>query len=243
MSANLHAIGRSFWGRSLVAVEWRKLCYVSYAVDPAQLGAQLPPGVSLDLRDERAMVSLVLWETLYPSVLGFTLPKQPVSTEVALRYHVREGARRGVVTVREDSSSPLAALAARALLREPTRSGTVRSNIRSENGHVVCEYEIVRDGRQHKVSVRADKHAERPARETLPYFLEQRPYGYARDGRGELLRYDLDHPLWDTYEVLEHRVDVDYGALYGSAWSYLTQLAPSSVILAEGSTVRASLPE
>jgi len=238
---SLQGLGRSFWGRSLVAVEWRKLCFVSYAVDPALLAAQLPPGVSLDLVDEQALVSLVLWEAHYPSVLGFKLPRQPASTEVALRYHVREGVRRGVVTVQEDSSSTLAALAARALLREPTRHGAVRSRIGREGANVVCEYEVARDGRTHRVSVRARGEAQRPSQETLPYFVEQRPYGYARSARGELLRYDLDHPLWDTYEVLEHRVDVDYAALYGPRWGCLNELTPKTVLLAEGSTVRASV--
>jgi uncharacterized protein len=237
------ALANAFWGRSLVSVEWRKLCFVVYAVDPALLSSHLPNGVALDLLDERAVLTLALWEARYPSVFGVELPSHPVSTEVALRYHVREGARRGTVTIHEDSSSPFAALAARALFREPTRHSVTRSTIHGGESGLRCEYEVERGGRLHQVSVRAAKRAKRPERDSLEYLVSQRPYGYQRSSRGELLRYDLDHPSWDTYPVVESKIDLDFAALYGEQWGVLSSTTPKAVVLAEGSNVRASLPE
>jgi uncharacterized protein len=235
-------LGGAFWGRALVSVEWRKLCYVSYAVDPALIAAHLPPGVSLDTLDGRAIVSLVAWSANYPQVFGVPLPGALKSTEMALRYFVREGPRRGAVTLFEDSSSPFAMLAARALFREPTRHAPMTSRVEESAGELGCHYTIERAG-SHALSVRARAEARPLDRHSTAYLVVQRPYGYASSSRGELLRYDLDHPVWDTYDVLDHDVRVDYGSLYGDSWSFLSALQPTSVVLAEGSTVRASLPE
>ena len=235
-------LGGGFWGRALVSVDWRKLCYVSYAVDPALLASHIPTGVSLDTLDGKAIVSLVAWSATYPKVLGVPLPGTPESTEMALRYFVREGPRRGAVTLFEDSSSSITMLAARALFHEPTRHAPITSRIDETDGWIGCQYTIEREG-THSISVRARSEPRPLDRESTAYLVVQRPYGYASSSRGELLRYDLDHPTWDIYDVLEHEVKVDFGALYGQQWSFLSQLSPLSVVLAEGSAVRASLPE
>jgi uncharacterized protein YqjF (DUF2071 family) len=237
------ALANAFWGRSLVSVEWRKLCFVIYSVDPALLSAHLPHGVALDMLDGRAVMTLALWEAHYPTVFGVELPSHPLSTEIALRYLVREGARRGTVTIREDSSSPFAALAARALFREPTRHSVTRSTIHEDTGALRCSYEVERGGRLHQVRVRAATTAKQAGRDSLEYLVSQRPYGYQRSSRGELLRYDLDHPNWDSYPILESQVDFDFAALYGNEWGFLSSSTPTAVVLVEGSTVRASLPE
>lgn len=234
-------LGGAFWGRALVSVEWRKLCYVTYAVEPAALSSHLPPAVSLDTRDGHALVSLVLWQAKYPEVFGVSLPADTSATEVALRLFVREGPRRGTVTLFEDSSSPFASLAARALFREPTRHSTVSSQIEQTDG-LRCTYRIAREG-DHTVTIHASEDARQTDHQAPAYLIVQRPYGYGLSSRGELLRYDLDHPVWDTYPVLEHDVRVDFAALYGSPWGFLSSLRPDSVVLAEGSQVRASLPE
>jgi hypothetical protein len=88
------AWGQSFWGRDLVAVEWRKLCYVTYSVDPARLATKLPPGLSLQLHEGGALLSLVFWQAQYPSLLGFKPAHPPSSTELARR--ARAGVRGSV---------------------------------------------------------------------------------------------------------------------------------------------------
>lgn len=237
------ALAGAFWGRSLVSVEWRRLCYLAYAVDPAPVSVHLPRGVSLELRDDRAIVTLVLWEACYPSVFGVSLPKHPLSSETALRYLVREGARRGTVTVQEDSSSPFAALAARALFREPMRHTPMSVTVRDEGDELQCEYRLERGNRSHRVTVRARAQPQHPSRDSLAHVLSQRPYGYQRSSRGELLRFDLDHPEWAQHPVLDSQIEVDFAALYGEEWAHLSEQKPFAVVMMEGSEVRASLPE
>ena len=182
-----------------------------------------------------------MWQAKYPEVFGVSLPGEASATEVALRFFVREGPRRGAVTLFEDSSSPFASLAARALFREPTRHSPVSAQVAQGNG-LRCRYQVSREG-EHVVSIHAAPEPRPTDHQSPAYLVVQRPYGYATSSRGELLRYDLDHPVWDTYPVLEHDVRVDFGALYGAPWQFLSELRPDSVVLAEGSQVRASLPE
>lgn len=237
------AWGQAFWGRDLVAVEWRKLCYVTYSVDPARLATKLLPGLSLQLHEGRALLNLVFWQAQYPSVLGFK-PAQPLSsTELALRYLVCEGPRRGVVTLHEDSSSAAVALAARTLFREPTRHTVMRALESSRADMLELEYEAQFAARSHRVQVKAKPEALAVDRDTLAYAMVQRPFVYSRAKDGGLARCDLDHSPWRVHEVLESQIEVDYGALYGEEWADLSEIAPLAVTLVEGSTVRATLPE
>jgi hypothetical protein len=51
------------------------------------------------------------------------------------------------------------------------------------------------------------------------------------------LRYHVEHPVWETYSVHDYSIDVDWEALYGPEWAFLTKATPESVILAAGSPV------
>jgi uncharacterized protein len=234
-------LAASFWGRAIVSVEWRKLCHLVYDVDPALLASQLPPGLSLDLWETRALVELVLWNAKNLKVLGVTLPAQLDSTEVALRYLVREGPRHGYVPVAEDSSSPYAALAARALFKDPTRHMPASGRCEETADGWTCSYQMDREGAHH-VHLAAASVARTPAQHTLARFAIERPYAYVCAGGG-LLRHDLSHAPFQVYEVREHAITVDFGRLYGERWAFLNGVRPLAVVLAEGGAVQASLPE
>jgi uncharacterized protein len=235
--------GQSFWGRDLVTVEWRKLCFVTFSVEPALLATRLPPGLSLELLGDRALVNLVFWQAHYPSVLGFKPPHPLSSTELALRYLVREGPRRGVVTLQEDSSSAAVAIAARSLFREPTRHTQLSSREESGAEALSVEYQAQFRGRTQRVRVRASARASDPASDSFAHLVTHRPFAYSRSQEGTLRRFDLEHEPWREYAVADFEVDVDFAALYGPEWGALTGATPTAVILSEGSPVRASLPE
>lgn len=243
MSGAAAALGHAFWGRALFAVEWRQLCYVTYAVDPALLARELPPGLSLELRDNQALVTLVAFRASYPTVLGVTPPTELHSTEVALRALVREGPRRGTLTLREDSSSRAVAGASRAVFHERARSSPARAEERVIDGATQLSYELDHGGRTHALRVTLQGEPREPAQGSLSYLVAQRPFGYAQASDGALLRYDLDHPLWRVSTPRSYEVKFDFATLYGEAWSALGTSAPIDVTVAEGSAVRASLPE
>jgi uncharacterized protein len=232
----------AFWGRAIVTVDWRKLCHLVYAVDPAVLSASLPPGTSLDLWGDRAIVELVLWSARDLKVLGVKLPERLDTIDVGLRYLVHEGPRRGRVSIAEYSSSTYAAIVARALFKEPTQQAPAAAHFEATPAALVCSYQIEHAG-HHQVSVRAAAECARPAEQTLARFVVDRPYTYARSPKGTLLRGDVDHAPLEVYPVQEHECAVDFGALYGQSWAFLNGERPIGVVLAEGAFVRVSLPE
>jgi uncharacterized protein len=243
MSRAAAALGHAFWGRSLFAMEWRQLCFVSYAVDPALLARELPPGLSLELRDGQALVTLTAFRAFYPSVLGVTPPTELHSTEIALRALVREGPRRGTVTLCEDSSSRAVAGATRVVFHERARSSPTRFEELAQEGAHTLSYEVDFGGRTHVLRVTVADEVREPAQDSFAYLVAQRPFGYAASSDGALLRYDLEHPLWRVAAPRTYEVKFDFARLYGDTWASLGASAPLDVTFAEGSAVRASLPE
>ena len=49
--------------------------------------------------------------------------------------------------------------------------------------------------------------------------------------------YEVVHPRWECYEVLEYEIHVDFKKLYGNDFGVLNDMVPTSVMLAEGSEV------
>src|SRR6266566_2088670 len=91
----------------------------TYAVPPALLEKRLAPGLSLDLRDGNAFVSLVAFQFLRTKVLGIGWPGYRDFAELNLRFYVRHGDERGVVFIREFVPQRLVAWVARWLYNEP----------------------------------------------------------------------------------------------------------------------------
>src|SRR5215213_8997960 len=105
--------------RPFLTARWHNLFLATYPVPPALLEPRLPPGLTLDLRDGRAFVSLVAFEFLDTRVLGVPWPGYRDFAELNLRFYARRGEERGVVFLREFVPRFLIAWLARKLYNEP----------------------------------------------------------------------------------------------------------------------------
>jgi uncharacterized protein len=47
----------------------------------------------------------------------------------------------------------------------------------------------------------------------------------------------VTHPGWEQFEVLNHRIDIDFEKNYGSDFGFLQTQKPTSVFLAKGSKI------
>ena len=68
-------------------------------------------------------------------------------------------------------------------------------------------------------------------------FITEHYWGYTKLNSTKTSEYAVEHPKWKMYRVKEHTIDVDFGAVYGSNFSFLTNQQPRSVMLAEGSEI------
>ena len=99
--------------RAFLTAHWNNLFLATYAVPPALLEKRLPPGLSLDMRDGSAFVSLVAFEFLHTRVFGVPWPGYRNFGELNLRFYLRQGEQRGVAFIREFVPQRLVAWMAR----------------------------------------------------------------------------------------------------------------------------------
>jgi len=225
---------------AFLTAEWRHLCLITYAVPPARLQPYLPPGLTLDTVNGEAFVSLVAFDFLNTRVLGIPWPGYRDFPEINLRFYVREGERRGVVFVREFVPKRLIAWIARGLYNEPYAYAPMRSAVRRHDGVIHVEHQLTMGGRTQRILVSAQDTESIPDEASSAHFFKEHSWGYGCSRGGELIRYEVRHPVWATYPVTRWDLDWDFGAVYGTEWADLGRAEPRSVVLAKGSAIRVS---
>jgi uncharacterized protein YqjF (DUF2071 family) len=223
--------------RPFLTARWCQLILAQYEAQADRLRPFLPPGVDLDSRDGRHFVSLVGFQFIDTRVLGVGWPGFRDFPEWNLRIYVRHGDQRGVCFVREFVPQWFVASVARVIYNEPYRAAPMSMAVTDSADMVTAEYRVEWGGRTHTVSAVGSKPAVRPRSDSAEHFFKEHSWGFGITRRGRLLRYEVSHPEWDVYPVREHRIDVDWGVLYGPTWADMTNREPASVILAAGSAV------
>ncbi len=207
---------------TFLTARWSDLLLVTYVVPADALAPHLHPALKPDLWGGVAHVSLVAFRFLDTRILGMPVPGYRSFPEVNLRTYVRHGSDRGVMFVRELVPSRVVAGVARLLYNEPY-----------EAAHLTARVDPGADG-----SVRAQFDWQFGA-----FLTKEHEWGFGRTRSGRLLRYRVRHPEWPVRAVVNVDIDVDFGALYGSAWAFLNAATPDSVIFAVGSAVVVDWPE
>ncbi len=223
--------------RPFLTARWHNLFLATYPVAPSLLEPRLPPGLTLDLRDGNAFVSVVAFEFLDTRVANIGWPGYRNFGELNLRFYVRRGEERGVVFIREFVPQRLIAWIANWIYNEPYLAAPVRV-IRNESPErIEMDYRLRFAGREHRIQVTGAKPAFRPAAGTDEHFFKEHHWGFGITRRGQTLRYQVDHPVWDVYPVRSYALDLDFGAVYGPEWGFLQQATPTSTVLAVGSAI------
>lgn len=225
--------------RTFLTARWSDLVLINYAVSQDLVKPYLPPGCVADASwDGRAYVSLVGFDFLDCRVLGVKWPGLVNFPEVNLRAYVRHEASgdRGVVFVRELVSSKLIAWIARMTYNEPYRATPMRSSVRRESG-VQIRHEVQWADRTHWLEAEGEPCCEKTSTSALACHFKEHRWGFGRSRRGQLMRYEVIHPLWRCHPVRSLKLDWDFGAVYGSQWAFLNHATPDSIVIAEGSGV------
>ena len=229
---------------AFISAEWRKLILANYVVGKELIQPFVPPAVELDDLDGAYYISLVGFQFLNTQVLGLPLPFHQRFMEINLRIYVRrkaaEGWRHGVTFLRETVSKPLIAYPANWLYNEQYEVRPTRKNSRQSGLEQYQEYSWKTAANWQKMKVTADLEAQPTQPYSIQDFFTQREWGYAKSRSGSTLEYQVQHPRWHFYPVLQQNVEVDFGAAYPAEFAHLSQCAPSSVLFMEGSAVKMS---
>lgn len=209
----------------------------NYVVDPELMRPRVPAGTELDLQDGKCFVSLVGFMFLDTRVLGIPVPMHVNFEEVNLRFYIKREAegetRRAVCFVKEIVPRWAIAAVARGLYGEPYECWSM-DHERTER---TVAYRWSKGGQNNSLSVEIDESIGVPPEGSHGEFIIEHYWGYTGRGNGRVDEYRVEHPKWELFSVKNERIDVDFGAVYGSEFAFLADERPFSVLLAKGSEI------
>jgi uncharacterized protein len=223
--------------RRFLTARWCNLILANFEVPRALLQPLVPPGCELDRRDGACWASLVGFQFLGTRVLGIGWPGFRNFPEWNLRFYVTHNGERGVCFVREFVPQWSVATIARVLYNEPYRATKMSMAVMDEAGALTATYTVTWAGRVHSLSATGAKPAMRPTADSPEHWFKEHSWGFGTGRRGQLIRYEVNHPEWDVYPVREFEFDLDWALLYGTEWTVMNGVQPASVVLAAGSEI------
>lgn len=231
--------------RVFLTAEWRHLMNFTFAVDPALLEPHLPDGCALARWQGKSHVSAVAFDFRETRVLGVKVPWHINFPELNLRFYVESKDPHGrdcvgVVFIREYVPRHAIAWAARFGYNEPYRTIPMRSKVTREGGRIEAVHDFSR--RPDRLRAAAPATPRIAAEDTAEHFFKEHEWGFGRTRAGQTLVYRVEHPVWESYPVDDYEIDVDFGRLYGPAWSFLNDATPEHVVFAEGSPIKVYFP-
>ncbi|MCE7991670.1 MAG: DUF2071 domain-containing protein [Roseivirga sp.] len=226
---------------SFLKAEWRKLALVNYSIDPDILKPYLPYGTELDLWNDHAYVSLVGFMFLNTRMLGMKIPFHINFEEVNLRFYVKRKEagewKRGVVFIKEIVPKPALTFVANTVYGENYETMPMKHVWLEKESALEVSYQWKKSSKWHSFSVNASTECKDIAAGSETEFITEHYWGYAQVNGSRSNEYEVTHPRWQAYEVRSFDVDVDFGAVYGEAFDFLSKEKPLSVMLAEGSEI------
>jgi uncharacterized protein YqjF (DUF2071 family) len=224
---------------------------LNYRVSPDLIASLVPKGVTLDLRDGSAMMSMLGFRFLNARVLGVSIPFHANFNEVNLRFYVRREVagetRRGVVFVKEIVPRSAVALMARAMYNEPYAVMDIRHSVpavaRVAGTPGVVEYSFHQQSRWSRIAVTPAGKPQEIPRGSEEEFVSVRHWGYTRQRDGGTIEYQVEHQRWSTWETSDARLEADLVPLYGARFAEALNRRADSAYLADGSAITVSFPE
>ena len=226
---------------SFLRAEWRKLALFNYEVPPEILTGHLPAGTELDLWKGKCYVSVVGFMFQNTKLLGIKIPFHVNFEEVNLRFYVKRivdgEVRRGVVFIKEIVPKWALSFVANTVYKEHYETRPMKHQWASENDILTVEYQWELPTSWQGLSIKASAALVPIVEGSEAEFITEHYWGYAKVSSTKTNEYEVTHPRWLQYPVLEYQVQFDFKENYGSEFAFLNDVEPESVLLAEGSEI------
>ena len=226
---------------SFITARWNYLCFANYAIDPAILAPYLPPHTELDFFEGKCYVSLVGFLFDDVKVKGFPVPFHRSFEEINLRFYVRykDGNiwKRGTVFISEIVNKPAIAWVANTLYKEKysvykmhyKHDITLEENFFSYGIHLEDHWNLMQVATSPKAKSYDPK--------GITAFITEHFWGYSKKSDSHSWEYEVKHPLWKSYDILDYEIAFDFERLYGEAFSDLSTREPDSIQCMDGSAI------
>jgi uncharacterized protein len=226
---------------TFLTAEWRRLIMANYVVAEELLQPYLPVGTELDRYDGRCYVSLVGFLFQNTRLKSLPIAFHRTFEEVNLRFYVRHTKlsgerRRGVVFLSELVPRFALSLVANTVYGENYATVPLRHLWDEDGEQRSVGYLWRHKSRWNELQVNAAIDPLPIAANSAEEFFTEHYWGYTKRGAW-ISEYEVLHPRWLMYPILQHSIDVDFGALYGDAFAFLSEREPASILLAEGSEI------
>jgi uncharacterized protein YqjF (DUF2071 family) len=226
---------------TFLTAEWRKLIMANYVVAENLLQPYLPVGTELDRYDGHCYVSLVGFLFQNTRLRSVPIPFHRTFEEVNLRFYVQHTKstgerRRGVVFISELVPRFALTLVANAIYGENYATVPLRHQWEQNEEERSVRYQWRYKGRWNELQVGAAVLPQPIEADSAEEFFTEHYWGYTKRGDWTS-EYQVLHPRWMMYPILQHSIDVDFDALYGSEFASLSEREPESILLAEGSEI------
>jgi uncharacterized protein YqjF (DUF2071 family) len=224
-----------------LSAEWRKLAIANYSISPEILRKYIPIGTELDLWNNQCYVSLVGFRFLNTKVKGIKIPFHINFEEVNLRFYVKHYHngewRRGVVFIKEIVPKRMISFVANTLYKEKYHTMKMRHDWNEDERQLTVKYEWKKDNWQ-SFFMNCDNEIQPIAIGSEEEFITEHYWGYTQLSDTKTAQYEVKHPRWKVYPVVNYQIKVDFASVYGHDFEILNNLKPVSVMLAEGSEIQ-----
>ena len=226
---------------SFLTAEWRKLAIANYAIDPEVLAPFVPHKTELDLWNDTCYVSLVGFMFLNTKLLGMPIPLHQDFEEVNLRFYVRHKSqdswKRGVVFIKEIVPKSALTFVANTVYKEHYQTLKMIHSWIEEKDHRIVNYKWGDGNDWHSLKVKAKLDGQEIETGSEDEFITEHYWGYTKVDEHQTYEYEVKHPRWKVYEVMDTDISVDFGKVYGPGFNFMNDIKPKSVMLAEGSEI------
>lgn len=227
--------------KAFLTAYWKNLIFINYEVSEAVLSPYLPNGTELDFYNGKCLVSLVGFLFLNTKIHGIGFPFHRNFEEFNLRFYVRrkEGNsfKRGVVFIKEIVPRRMITWVAYGLYGEKYYYHRMKHSIAETQSQLDVSYSFFANQEWNTMEVAADKNKEPLVMATEEEFITEHYWGYTRLANGDTSEYNVQHPRWNIYNVVDYKANVDAVYLYGKQWHEYLSASPTSVFMADGSPV------
>ena len=226
---------------TFLRAEWRKLAIANYKIDESLLKKYVPAGTELDLWNGNCYVSLIGFMFLNTRILGVKIPFHVNFEEVNLRFYVKRLEKgewkRAVVFIQEIVPKWALSFVANTVYKEHYQTLSMEHHWNSDGNSRKVEYRWKKGEHWHSMKVTASLEKSKLEPNSENEFITEHYWGYSKVNEFKTVEYEVTHPKWETYEVSDYEIDVNFEEVYGPEFAFLDNTEPISVMLAEGSQI------
>ena len=227
---------------NFLKAEWKNLALFNYEVDAKILEKYLPSGTEIDLWNNKCYVSLVGFMFKNTKVLGFKVPFHVDFEEVNLRFYVKRFEngewKRGVVFIKEIVPKKTITFIANILYQEHYETQKMRHEIIENENTNTFIYQWKKDEKWNTIQLETEKIPTAITINSEAEFITEHYFGYTKIDPEITFEYEVQHPRWEQFEVLNYNVAIDFRKTYGRDFEFLQNTNPTSVFLAKGSDIK-----